>query len=136
MEQVVVFNKLSVQNSNHTYKRSSRNACKQALHTLHRCNRKSCQMYFLNLHQVYSSQHSGPVRTTHRNYGKYSSNLKKTVPLEMTTKLACFLGWIENRPTLTRITPYHFSLLSKLMFDALCLESFVFYIHDDRGGLE
>ena len=52
-------------------------------------------MYFLNLHQVYSSQHSGPVRSTHRNYGKYSSNLKKTVPLEMTTKLACFLGWIE-----------------------------------------
>lgn len=95
MEQVVVFNKLSVQNSNHTYKRSSRNACKQALHTLHRCNRKSCQMYFLNLHQVYSSQHSGPIRSTHRNYGKYSSNLKKTVPLEMTTKLACFLGWIE-----------------------------------------
>ena len=89
------FNKLSVQNSNHTYKRSSRKACKQALHTLHRCNRKSCQMYFLNLHQVYSSQHSGPVRSTHRNYGKYSSNLKKTVPLEMTTKLACFLGWIE-----------------------------------------
>lgn len=95
VEQVVVFNKLSVQNSNHTYKRRSRNACKQALHTLHRCNRKSCQMYFLNLHQVYSSQHSGPVRSTHRNYGKYSSNLKKTATLEMTTKLACFLGWIE-----------------------------------------
>lgn len=133
MEQVVVFNKLSVQNSNHTYKRKSRNACKQALHTLHRCNRKSCQMYFLNLHQVYTSLYSGHDLLRHRNLATYSRGLIKTGPPWHATMMTYLRGWM-NRPTLTRITPYHFSLLPKLMFDALCLESFVFYIHDDRGG--
>lgn len=92
-------------------------------------------MYFLNLHQVYSSLHSGHGLLTHRNLGKYSSNLKKTAPLEMTTKLACFLGWIE--PAYLNQN-YAVPLFLIIQANVRCLMPgiIVFYIQDDRGGQE
>ena len=92
-------------------------------------------MYFLNLHQVYSSLHSGHGLLTHRNLGKYSSNLKKTAPLEMTTKLACFLGWIE--PAYLNQN-YAVPLFLIIQANIRCLMPGIigFYIQDDRGGQE